>query len=627
MKHTSFTRCTWRTRSGLTAILSMFLLIVAGCGDQSPKSAKQDVAKDATPTAASPVVSVGGKKVARLEIKADITGFDPAAAPDLYSAIVIDGVFDTLLTYDYLAEPSKLVPKLTEGMPEVSDEGKLYTIRLKRGTYFSPHEVFGGKKRELVAQDVVYSFMRHYDDRIKPVWRFLIDEKIVGMNAWYESGKKAGKLDWDAKIPGLEVVDSHTLRIRLTRPDYNFGYVLAHVATAVVAREVIEKYPDDAHSHPVGTSAYMLTEWVRGQRIVFERNPNWRGGTWDFKPSGKNPNDEIIVKQMQGKPLASIDRIEIFPILEHQPRLLAFKDSQLDVILAQDVNAHQVLTSEGKLIPEMTARGVRLQRFIDPEYTYTYYNWQDPVWGGAELHKVALRRAVSMAYNIEEEIKVIRKNQAVAAQYLVPPGVVGYKPDYVSGTQYNPALANALLDKFGYKKGPDGYRNTPDGKHFSFKYSSTPTSSEREFDELYKKNLDAIGIRFETHKEQFAELKKLEKRCLLQIHGAAWIADYPDGDNFLQLLYSKNIGESNNACYKSPVFDKLYEKAATLPDGSERDKLYLEMQKVFEADTPWRMGVSRYRNQLIHPWVIGYKKHPILLAEWMYFDINTGKGK
>ncbi len=615
----------WPLTRALRQGLVTFLIGVVGLGGCVDAS-KQDRGLDGV-AATSPVKNVDGKKVARLEFKADITGFDPAAAPDLYSGIVIDGVFDTLLTYDYLAEPSKLVPKLTDGMPEVTEGGKLYTIKLKRGVYFSPHEVFGEKKRELTAQDVVYSYMRHYDDRIRPVWRFLIDEKIVGMNAWYQAGKRAKKLDWDAKIPGMEVVDSHTLKIRLTRPDYNFGYVMAHVATGIVAREVIEKYPDDAHSHPIGTSAYMLKEWVRGQRIVFEKNPNWRGGTWDFKPSGKDPYDEVIVKAMQGKPLAPVDRVEVYPIVEQQTRLLAFKDNQLDVLLAQDQNAVETLGTDNRLKPELLARGIRLQRFIDPEYTYTYYNWQDPVWGGPDLHKIALRRAVSMAYNVDEEIRVIRKGQAIAAQYLVPPGVVGYKPDYVSSTQYNPALANALLEKFGYKKGPDGYRNTPDGKPFSFRYSSTAASTEREFHELYKKNMDAVGIRFETHIDQFAELKKLEKRCLLQIHTAAWIADYPDGDNFLQLLYGKNVGESNNSCYRSAVFDRLYEQAAVLPDGPERDKLYLEMQKQFEADTPWRMGVSRYRNQLIQPWVVGYKKHPIMLAEWMYFDVNVEKGK
>ena len=320
---------------------------LSGCGNPTSKS---DAASGSTKSV-SPVQN-DGKKVVRLEMRADITGFDPAAAPDLYSGIVIDGVFDTLLTYDYLAEPAKLVPKLTDGMPEITDGGKLYTIKLKKGVYFSPHEVFGGKKRELTAQDVVYSYKRHYDDSLRPVWRFLIDGKIVGMNAWYEKGKKADGLAWDEPIPGMEIVDSHTLKIHLTRPDFNFGYVLAHVATSIVAREVIEKYPNDAHSHPVGTSAYALKEWVRGQRLVFEKNPYWRGGTWDFKASGKNPYDEVIVKAMQGKPLAQIDRVEMYPIVEAQTRFLAFKDSQLDVMLAQDTNAGDALLGD-QLKPEL----------------------------------------------------------------------------------------------------------------------------------------------------------------------------------------------------------------------------------------------------------------------------------
>ncbi|MGL5003784.1 MAG: ABC transporter substrate-binding protein, partial [Casimicrobium sp.] len=356
MNYKFLTRCTGVARTGLTAILSMFLLVVAGCGDQSPKSAKQDIAKDATPTAVSPVQSADGKKVLRIEFERAESGFDPVVVHDLYSSIVVDGIFDTILTYDYLAEPAKLVPKIVTEMPLVEDGGKQYTLKLAKGVYFSPHEAFGNKKRELVAQDVVYSFMRHYDDSLKPVWRFLIEGKIVGLNEWYEAGKKAGKLNWDAKIPGMEVIDSHTLRIKLTRPDHNFGYVLAHPAMAIVAREVIEKYPNDAQSHPVGSSAYYLKEWVRGQKMVLEKNPNWRGGTWNFQPSGKDPYDEILVKQMQGKPLAQIDRVEIYPIEEEQSRWLAFKDAQLDVARIPGSFAPQALPG-GKLAPDLVARG------------------------------------------------------------------------------------------------------------------------------------------------------------------------------------------------------------------------------------------------------------------------------
>ncbi len=607
---------------GLASFAGLGSLV--GCAESSSPNAGDKVS-----STTSPVPSPDGKKTIRLAFPVAESGFDPQTVPDLYSAIVVDSIFDTVLTYDYLAEPAKLVPKITTEMPTVEDGGKLYTIKLQKGVFFAPHEVFGGKKRELTATDIAYTFKRHFDDSIKPVWRFLVSGKIVGLDDWYEAGKKAGKLNWDAPVAGLEIVDPYTLKIRLTKPDFNFGYVLAHNGNAIVAREVVEKYPNDVQSHPVGSSAYYLKEWVRGQRMVLEKNPNWRGGKWDFKASGKNPYDEVIVKAMQGKPIAVIDRVEIYPIEEQQTRWLAFKNVQLDILNMPESFIKQALPG-GKVAPDLAEKGVRVQRLLDPEYTYTYFQWNDPVWGGAEKHKIALRRAVALAINRDEEIEIIRKGNAVRAEFLVPPGVAGNKPDFASNISYNPALANALLDKFGYKKGADGFRTTPDGKPFVFKYTSTPTAIEREFDELYKKNIDAIGIQYESEKEKFADSIKREKRCQIAARGAAWIADYPDGDNFVQLLYSKNIGESNNGCYKSEAYDKLYEQSALLPDGPERDKVYLEMQKQFEADTPWTLGVTRYRNQMIYPWVVGYKKHPVLLADWLYYDVNmasSGKGK
>ncbi len=109
----------------------------------------------------------------------------------------------------------------------------------------------------------------------------------------------------------------------------------------------------------------------------------------------------------------------------------------------------------------------------------------------------------------------------------------------------------------------------------------------------------------------------------LQAHdvGPSWAADYPDGDNFMQLLYGPNIGQSNNGCYESKAFDAFYEKARDLPDSPERRRLYLEMSRQMEVDGAWRIDLSRLRNQLIRPWVRGYKSHPILHAVWQYIDI------
>jgi ABC-type oligopeptide transport system substrate-binding subunit len=142
-----------------------------------------------------------------------------------------------------------------------------------------------------------------------------------------------------------------------------------------------------------------------------------------------------------------------------------------------------------------------------------------------------------------------------------------------------------------------------------------------------KRSLDSIGVRLEIQKERFPELIKLENECRLMMRSAAWIADYPDGDNFMQLLYGPNAKQSNNACYRSDEFDSRYEKSRRLPDGPERNALYREMTRLMEVHTVWIMGDSRYRNMLLHPHVVGHRKHPVLHAEWLYIDLDPKTGQ
>ena len=331
---------------------------------------------------------------------------------------------------------------------------------------------------------------------------------------------------------------------------------------SAVAHEVVAAYGDSGGrimSNPVGTGAYKLAKWIRSSKIYLEANPDFRGFTWDFK-AGSDPDDARIVAEMKGKKMPQVGRIEISIMEEDQSRLLAFQNGELDLMNMEGPLAPKVLNG-GTLTPEMQKKGIRLSRFVDPEISYHYWNLMDPVVGGLTKDKIALRRAMAMAYPVEEEIRVVRNNQAVEAQFPIPPGVVGHDPNYKSGVKYDPAAANALLDKFGYKKGADGYRTLPDGKPLVIRYASRPDSLGRQQDEMWKKAFDGIGIRMEVQKDKFAELLKLEKQCKLQMRTASWIADYPDADNFMQLLYSRNIYQSNNACAKIPEYDKLYEQS------------------------------------------------------------------
>jgi ABC-type transport system substrate-binding protein len=568
---------------------------------------------------AAPLAAADASKVLRIAFPTQETGFDPVRVSDLYSNTVNEAIFERLLTYDYLARPVKLVPMVAEAMPEIGDEGRTYTFRLRKGIHFSPDPAFKGVARELVAEDFVYSFKRLADPANRSPWAFMIEGKIEGLDAIVEQAKKSGRFDYAAKVPGLQALDRHTFRVRLNRPDHVFIYAFAHTPFAAVAREVVDAYPDDLQAHPVGTGPYLLKEWRRGSRIVLEANPGYRGFVWEFAAAGSD--DEPLVKVMKGRRMPQIGRVEITIIEEEQSAWLSFNNRELDWLGLPATFRSEVFDADNRMKPSWTEQGVTLFKAIEPEITYTFFNFRDPVVGGFAKEKIALRRAIIMAYDLDEEIRVIRKHQAVRAIMPIPAGVVGHDPNWKPLNNYDPALANRLLDRFGYRKGADGYRTLPDGQPLVLRYASGTTAIEREFNELWKKSMDAIGVRIAFQHGKFPEHLKAAKACQLMMWGSAWTADYPDGENFMQLLYGPNTGQSNNGCYQSKAFDALYEKMLRLPDSPERNRLFLDMTRQIEVDGAWSLHVSRERNQLIRPWVQGYKKHPILNAEWIYIDL------
>ncbi len=180
-------------------------------------------------------------------------------------------------------------------MPEYSPDGRTWTIRLKPGVRFADDPAFNGRKREVTAADVVYSWKRLVDPRIRSPNADLIRGKLVGIDAAAEKAKATGRFDYDTDIEGLRAVDRHTLQLKLIEPDYTLLSYLNSSALRVVAREVIERYADEngrAMDHPVGSNAYRLKEWLRGQKVVLEANPNFREVGFPAAPRGCRCRDE-----------------------------------------------------------------------------------------------------------------------------------------------------------------------------------------------------------------------------------------------------------------------------------------------------------------------------------------------
>ena len=550
--------------------------------------------------------------------------FDPAFSADAATDGLIDHIFESMLDYDYLVRPALLVPRTLVAMPAIEDGGATFVFRFKPGIFFTPDPAFKGKPRELTAADQAYALKRLLDPAVRSPWLWLLEGKVIGADEARAQALKSGRFDYDAPIPGIEVVDRYTLRIRLMAPDLRFLYAFAVPNTAAVAREVVEAYGQDIGAHPVGTGPYMLAGYRRSAKIELVANPGYRATT--YVPAGPVPPEFApIAAALKGKQLPQVPRIEITIIEEGQSVWLAFANRELDLLDRLPAEFVGSALTNGKLRPELAAKGVRHEVLLRPNTRFTYFNMEDPVVGGYTQEKIALRRAIGMGYDVDEYIRVILKGRGVPAQGPIPPGVVGFDATQKTAAQrYDPAAARALLDRFGYRdRDGDGYRETPDGKPLVLERWSLPTSLARQEDEQWKKNMDAIGLRIVFRNDRQQELRKMARLGKIPMRTDGWNADYPDAENFMQLLYGPSVGQENHARFDLPEFNRLYEAARKLPDSPERTALFDRMTELVLAYAPWRLMEHRIEDHLQQPWVRYYQPHPVRFVLWRYLDVEA----
>ncbi len=591
-------------RSALPALLLAFGTLAFPAAAQAP---------------ASPAGTSGqGAKVLRMFLSTSETGLDPAAASDIATLSLLENIFDPLLRYDYLARPVKLRSNTTTQMPEVSKDGRTYTFRLRPGIHFTDDPAFKGKQREMTAQDYVYSLKRLYDPTLKSPWSYMFDGKIEGDEALKKN------FSIDTPVSGLQALDRHTLRIRLKEPDNNFLFYMATPASGVVAREVIEAYPGQAGNHPVGTGPFLVKEWKRSDRIVLQANP-YSTAVFHAIP-GSDPEVQAIAKELEGKRLPRVDRVEVKIAEEFQGRMLGFLNGEYDYLEQVPESMTDMVIRDGALKPELQARGMQLSRFPVLQTYYMWMNMNDPVLGGYSKDRIALRRAISLAYNSAEDIALLKKGFAIKAESPLPPNVLGYDSHYRSPVPYDPALANALLDRHGYsKRDVEGFRTSPDGKPLTLTMHSEATVGGRLRDELWRKCLNAIGLRVVFKSDKKTEIIKASRLGKVTMFESNWIADFPDGDNFYQLLYGPNAGRANYARFNLPAYNERYEQARALSDGPARQQLYFEMNQLIHAYNPWVPLTHVLSADIRQPWLKNYKRHPVEFTNWRYLDVDVAQ--
>jgi ABC-type transport system substrate-binding protein len=555
------------------------------------------------------------------------TGFDPIEVTDLYSRNVTGNIFDAPLRFAYLAAPGTLEPNTSDGMPEVSSDYRTVTVHIRKGIYFADDPAFNGKRRELTAEDYVYSYKRIYD----PHWNSSSYEEfqtlgLIGLEALRAEAIRTGHFDYDRQVEGLRTLDRYTFQIKLSIPSPRFVGDLADSSImGAVAREVVEKYGDNIMAHPVGTGPFRLTEWRRSSFIVLERNPGYRTDIFHVTADPTDADAQRIARELDGKRLPLIDRIEISIIEESQPRWLSFLNGEADFMWNMPLDLADLALPNGKPAPNLLKKHIQIDRVPRIDVAYMVFNMENPVVGGYTPANVALRRAISLGFDTAEQIRTYLKFQAFPAQSFVMPGVYGYDPTLrTENGVTSVARAKALLDQYGYvRRHGTRWRDNPDGSPLVIEVSTMPDQRSRIMDEIFKKSLDALDLRSAFKVAKWPDQLKAARAGTYMIWWLGLSASGPDPSGAMRQAYGPASGGENLARFKLGAFDKLYLEQDRTPDGPERLAMLQQMNELLTAYAPMKFMAHRYIINMAYPWIKYYRTWPFTRADfWRYIDID-----
>ncbi len=588
----------------------------------------------ASATNAAPEERPSGKL--RLALTGTIKTLDPAKVDsDGAARACVANLFDQLYEYHHLKRPYELKPCLAEALPEVSEDGLVQTIKLKRGIRFVDDICFPGiKGREVVAADVVFCLLRLMDAQIESPGRWLLEKKIVGLDEFTAASRKATKdprrsaylaSEGFPAVPGIEAIDTHTLRFHLLEPWPELPWVLAGHWLSIYAPESVKQYGARLGEHAVGTGPYKVTLFSNNRTLLLQRNPNYRDEQY---PSEGKPRDKANgYLASAGLALPLHDQVEIKTYEDPQSTWAAFQQGLCDCAeIARDAIGTAIHPVTGAHADWVKERKITIHRDPRLEFFYDAFNMEDPVIGKPAGEKgLAIRRAICLAANDDWAMRRLYMYHSERVYGPLLPEFDGYDDDFKN--DWLPAdgearedlveAAKEVLKEAGIE---DPAKDIP-----ILKMTITDDTGARMVFDRYKAQLAEIGIRIESVAVTWKAMQAILREKKAQLWTSSWMADYPHAQNFLMLLYSRNSPEPNYANYANAEFDELYEQARPLGPGQERTDLFGEMQRIAMDDCPWRCRFRRIRWAASHQWLSGYRHNDIVPKYWKYCRPDEAK--
>ncbi|HUP56384.1 MAG TPA: ABC transporter substrate-binding protein [Bdellovibrionota bacterium] len=547
----------------------------------------------------------------------DLQTWDPALAYDETALEVLPAIFETLFQYDYLAENPRLKPLLAAGNPTTSRDRKILEIPILSGVRYHADPCFGredGKGRELVASDFVFALKRLAMPSLhSPGW-WLLGRRIEGMRELRaELEKLPPGARWkhleDADVAGLQAPTEQRLRIRFEKPFFQVVHLLAQTFTAPLAPECARAKADVAgavFSPPIGTGPFRLKEWVRGGRIVLERNPDRRpeyyptDGSSEFRTRGWLAD--------AGKPLPLVDGLifEIFP--DKAPAWASFLKGRVDALRIPKDQVTHAITNEANLSPELESRGARLSIEPGSSFSFLLFNMRDPIVGKNKL----LRQAISSAIDRGKWIELFAAGRASKMTSLWPPGLPEGRKTGAIKYDFDLARARALMKRAGY---PGGKGLPPLGLELR-----GSDGYNRQLGEFLSRQLAQVGVQLHPMPHDFGPFLHSVRSGKFQLASGNWEMDYPDPLNVAELLYGANAAPGPNlASFNDARVNSLYEK---LPGSAA------ELDAIVQEEVPWVYGFHYAHYTVTQPWVRNFRAHGLthghgmLVNKWKYVRVD-----
>lgn len=528
------------------------------------------------------LIAKGGKKYGgefKFMSQEKIQSLFPTHASDLYSSRLVNQVFEPLLRID--PATLKVLPNIAESY-EINKDATVYTFKIRKGVKFHEDDCFGGKTRELDANDVKFTLdlacSGHKDNHVP----YLLVNKIKGAEEFQKKSKKSVS---KSGVSGIKVVDKNTLQITLVKPYAGFESILTHAALGITAREAWEKYGKDCGKHPVGTGPFQL-ESFGDDKIVLKRNPTY----W--------AKDEF------GNQLPFLDKITLTYAKNKRSELMAFRKKEIDMVL--ELPVEEIENALGTLLEAQAGKNVRHKVESEQSMSMMYIAM---ACDSEEFKDERVRKAFNLAVNREWIVDERLEGEGWAAVNGFVPALENYPVEKVKGATFNVEKAQALLAEAGYPGG----KNFPELDFYVNSVSGSATDKAcRAVAEQIKTNL---GITLKIKLCTMDERKDAITSGKAKIWREGWIADYPDAENFLGLFYGGNINENsesvNSFKFNSPEFNKMFEKALSETDPAKRTALLVKCDQIVVDKAACMPLLSDDHIVMLNARIKGFEANPL----------------